>query len=60
MLAAAELSAAFVQVGAFALASSASKDAALFITLTPGNYTAQVRSADSTAGTILVEVYEVP
>jgi len=51
---------AFAQVGAFALAHSASKDAALLVTLAPGNYTVQVRSADITTGLALVEGYEVP
>jgi len=60
VLAGAELSAAFTQVGAFALTSSASRDAALLTTLAPGNYTVQVRSTDSTTGVALVEVYEVP
>ncbi len=60
VLAATELSAAFTQVGAFALASPTSKDAAMLATLTPGNYTVQVRSADSTTGVALVEVYEMP
>ncbi len=59
-LAAAELNAAFAQVGAFALTSSASKDAALLVTLAPGNYTVQVKGANSTTGVVLVEVYEVP
>jgi sugar lactone lactonase YvrE len=59
-IAAAELNAAFLQVGAFALAGSGSKDSALLATLTAGNYTVQVRSADSTTGVVLLEVYEVP
>lgn len=43
--------------GAFALANP-SKDAALLITLNPGNYTAQA-FADSIGGTVLVEIYEI-
>jgi sugar lactone lactonase YvrE len=59
-LATAALAATFTQVGAFALAAPMAKDAALLITLGPGNYTVQVRSADTTTGVALVEVYEVP
>ena len=46
-------------VGAFALFNSATKDAVLLITLSPGSYTAQV-SPVGTGGTAIVEVYEVP
>lgn len=53
------LSAAFAQVGAFALPPT-SADAALLITLTPGSYTAQVTGAGGTTGVALVEIYEVP
>ncbi len=56
---AAALSAAFTQVGAFALPAT-SADAALLITLTPGSYTAQVAGVGGTTGVALVEVYEVP
>lgn len=38
----------------------ASKDAALLVTLAPGNYPVQVRSVDDTTGVVLVEVYAVP
>lgn len=48
------------RAGAFDISSGPSKDAALLVTLAPGNYTVQVRSADSTTGVVLVEVYEVP
>lgn len=37
-----------------------SADAAPVMTLPPGNYSAAVSSATSAAGTVLVEVYEVP
>ena len=50
---------AFASVGAFALPVS-SKDAAIVVTLAPGNYTAQVTGVGSSAGLVLVEVYEVP
>ncbi len=56
---AAALSAAFTQVGAFALPAT-SADAALLITLTPGSYTAQVAGVAGTIGVALVEVYEMP
>ncbi|HEY1110297.1 MAG TPA: hypothetical protein VGE76_16720 [Opitutaceae bacterium] len=46
--------------GAFALSSTASRDAALVATLTPGSYTAQVTGAAGASGLVLVEVYEVP
>ncbi|MSU22956.1 MAG: hypothetical protein EXS32_03945 [Opitutus sp.] len=52
------LTAAFTAVGAFALPAKSS-DAALLATLVPGSYTVQV-SGGKTAGTALVEVYEVP
>jgi uncharacterized repeat protein (TIGR03803 family) len=53
------LSTAFAQVGAFALPAT-SGDAALLVSLAPGNYTAQVAGAGGTTGVALVEVYEVP
>jgi len=45
-------------VGAFPLNNS--KDAALFITLAPGAYTVQVKSATRNTGSALVEIYDVP
>lgn len=53
------LATAFASVGAFAL-GTASKDAAILVTLTPGNYTAQVSGVSGSGGLTLVEVYEVP
>jgi hypothetical protein len=50
------LTAVFTSVGAFALPVS-SLDAALVLTLAPGNYTAQVRGTGS--GEVIVEVYFV-
>ncbi len=47
-------------VGAFALASSTSKDAAVLVTLQPGVYSAKVSGVGNTTGVALVEVYEVP
>lgn len=55
----AQLTAVGNSVGAFALSDSGSRDAILLITLTPGDYTAQVTGV-SGGGTALVEVYEVP
>lgn len=48
-----------VQVGAFALPPG-SRDAALLLTLPPGNYSAQVTAPAGTTGNALVEIYEVP
>ena len=56
----AELTAAFSQVGAFALISPSSLDAALLATLQPGQYSVQVSGVNNTTGVALVEVYEVP
>ncbi len=56
----AALTAAFNSVGAFSLPSSTSRDAALLVTLAPGNYTVEVTGVNATTGTALVEVYEVP
>jgi len=53
------LTAAFGQVGAFALPAT-SRDAALLATLLPGNYTVQVSGVAGTTGVAIVEVYEVP
>ncbi len=56
---AAALSAAFTQVGAFPLPAT-SADAALLISLTPGQYTAQVTGAGGITGVAHVEIYEMP
>ncbi len=56
----AALTNAFASVGAFAIASTASRDAALLLTLDPGSYTAQVSGVGGTTGVALVEVYEIP
>lgn len=47
-------------VGAFALNSAASKDAALLVTLPPGVYSAKASGVGATTGVALIEVYEVP
>ncbi len=53
------LASAFTKAGAFAYASTASKDSALLIDLPGGSYTAQVSGVNSTTGLALVEVYDV-
>ena len=55
----AELTSAFSSIGAFALPAG-SRDAAVVMTLAPGNYTVQVNGVARTTGVALVEVYEVP
>ncbi len=52
-----QLSAAFTQVGAFAL-PAASKDAALLVTLQPGAYTVIVSGVGETTGVALIEIYD--
>jgi outer membrane protein assembly factor BamB/subtilisin family serine protease len=54
-----EISSISSTVGAFSW-TSGSADAALLITLPPGNYTANVSGVNNTTGVALVEVYEVP
>jgi hypothetical protein len=50
----------FNQVGAFALSSTTSRDAALLVTLQPGTYTVQVSGVGGTTGVAIVEIYDVP
>jgi hypothetical protein len=57
---AAELAAAFTSVGAFALPAATSKDAALLVSLNPGQYSVQATGVANTTGVAIVEVYEVP
>lgn len=47
-------------VGAFALAGLTTRDAVILATLSPGTYSARVGDANSAAGTVIVEIYEVP
>lgn len=54
-----EIAAAAQAAGAFALAEGSS-DAALLITLAPGNYTAIANGAGGHTGVALIEVFEVP
>jgi hypothetical protein len=51
------LASTFARLGAFDL-QSGSKDAALFVALDPGVYTAQVAGADGGTGEALVEIYD--
>ncbi|HEX2099128.1 MAG TPA: hypothetical protein VHF69_00610, partial [Candidatus Synoicihabitans sp.] len=53
-----EIASAGTTVGAFAFAAG-SQDAALIVTLAPGNYTAQVSGVAGTSGVALIEIYEV-
>jgi hypothetical protein len=55
-----ELASTFAQVGAFAIQSPGSRDAALVVTLDPGAYTAVVSGVGGTTGVALVEVYDLP
>lgn len=55
----AALALAATQVGAFAFPAG-SADAALILHLAPGSYSAEVSGFGGTAGTALVEVYELP
>ncbi len=52
------IAAASSKVGAFGL-SATSKDAALLVTLPPGNYNAVVSGVGDTTGVALVEIYDV-
>ena len=54
------ITAAGSAVYAFALGNAKSLDSAVLITLPPGAYTVQAKSASGTAGVTLIEVYEVP
>ncbi len=56
----AQLMDAAASVGAFALDDTATKDAVLLITLPPGAYSARVGGVGSSAGTAIIEVYELP
>ncbi len=56
----ADIAAAEVQTGAFAISNTASKDAMLLVTLAPGGYTAQATGVGGSSGFAIVEVYEVP
>ena len=53
------LASSFNAVGAFALPAG-SRDAAVVVALSPGNYSAQVAGVANTTGIALIEVYELP
>ena len=55
----AKLSTLFAEVGAFALAGKASRDAVLQVSLAPGAYTVVVTGVNGSQGTGLVEVYDL-
>ena len=50
---------AFDRAGAFRLVDEGSRDTALILSLAPGAYTVQVKAADGSAGSALLEVYEL-
>ena len=54
-----DLADSLTRCGAFPLAAG-TRDVVVMMPFGAGSYTAQVTSADGTAGTVLVEVYEVP
>lgn len=56
----AELAAASTSVGAFALPAATSKDAALLVSLPPGQYSVLANGVNNTTGVAIVEVYELP
>lgn len=60
LLDAARLTTAFDRVGAFRFLGTESRDAALLLSLEPGNYTVQVSSLTGVTGSVMLEVYEVP
>jgi hypothetical protein len=54
-----DLTESLARTGAFPIAAG-TRDAVVMMPFLPGSYTAQVTSADGTAGTVLLEIYEVP
>lgn len=54
-----DLAESLARSGAFPLPAG-SRDVVMMLPFVPGNYTAQVTSGDGTAGTVLLEIYEVP
>ena len=55
----ADLADALAKTGAFPIAAG-TLDAVVMMPFPPGAYTAQVTSGDTTAGAVLLEIYEVP
>ncbi len=56
---ASDLAASLAQTGALPLPAG-TRDAVVMMPFPAGSYTAQVTSGDGTAGTVLLEIYEVP
>jgi YVTN family beta-propeller protein len=54
------IASAAAAVGAFSWSNPSSFDAAILITLPPGNYTAEVSGRSGDSGVALIEVYAVP
>ena len=54
-----DLAESLTRAGAFPLPSG-TRDIVTMMPFVPGNYTAQVTSADGTSGAVLLEIYEVP
>lgn len=54
-----DLAESLAKVGAFSTPMG-NADAVRLLPIVPGNYTLEVTSADSTGGTVLLELYEVP
>ncbi len=55
----ADLAGSLARTGAFPIPAG-TRDAVLMMPFPSGSYTAQVTSGDGTAGTVLLEIYEVP
>ncbi len=55
----ADLAGSLAQTGAFPIPAG-TRDAVLMMPFPAGSYTAQVTSGDGSAGTVLLEIYEVP
>ena len=55
-----QITAASNSVFAFPLTNATSADSVVLVTLAPGAYTAVASSVSQAAGTVLIEVYEVP
>ena len=56
----AQITSVGASLGAFALSSATSKDAAILVTLQPGIYSAKASGVNNTTGVALIEVYEAP
>jgi hypothetical protein len=54
-----DLAESLARTGAFPIPTG-TRDAVVMMPFVPGSYTAQVTSGDGTAGTVLLEIYEVP